>query len=165
VRVRRGEQERAIADLRRAVEINPNSANAFSLLAFAEAAVGLREETKEHGSVAIRLSPRDFWVTGNAQLALAMASYCEREYAEAARWAELAMQSAPRTGPIRHALMIACCARKGDYRRATQEREVLDSFAPDFIPSLFRGDNQVFTRPDDMENLLSGLKLAMSMPE
>src|SRR5205085_4702906 len=111
VRVRRGEQERAIADLRRAIEINPNSANALCLLAFAEAAVGLRQEAKGHGSLAIRLSPRDFWITGNAQLALAMASYCEREYAEAVRWAELAMQSAPRTGPIRHAIMIACCAR------------------------------------------------------
>jgi hypothetical protein len=63
------------------------------------------------------------------------------------------MQSAPRTGPIRHALMSAA-----------QEREVLDGFAPEFPPSLFRGENQVFTRTEDMEHLLSRLTLTMSKP-
>src|SRR5207248_1548104 len=150
----------AIADLRRAIEINPNSANALCLLAFAEAAVGLRQEAQEHGSLALRLSPRDFWITGNAQLALAMASYSAREYEEAVRWAELAMQSAP-TGPIRRAVMIACLGHSGDQKRAAQERAVLDSFAPDFVRSLFRGENRVFARTDDMEHLLTGLKLAM----
>jgi len=33
VRVRRGEQERGIADLRRALEVNPNSVNALATLA------------------------------------------------------------------------------------------------------------------------------------
>ena len=135
----------------------------LAFTSFAEAAVGLRQEAKEHGSLALRLSPRDFWITGNAQLALAMASYSAREYAEAVRWAELAMQSAP-TGPIRRAVMIACLGRSGDQKRAAQERAVLDSFAPDFIRSLFRGENQVFARTDDMEHLLTGLKLAMSEP-
>jgi hypothetical protein len=37
---------------------------------------------------------------------------------------------------------------------------VLDGFSPDFIASLFRGENRVFTRPKDMEHLLSGLRLA-----
>lgn len=41
---------------------------------------------------------------------------------------------------------IACCARADDLPRAAQERTVLDGFAPDFIPSLFRGQNPVFTR-------------------
>ena len=33
-------------------------------------------------------------------------------------------------------------------------------FAPDFIPSMFRGENRVFTRAEDMEHLLEGLRLA-----
>ena len=37
---------------------------------------------------------------------------------------------------------------------------MLDGFAPDFVASLFRGENRVFTRPDDMEHLLDGLRLA-----
>jgi hypothetical protein len=56
--------------------------------------------------------------------------------------------------------MIACCAQAGDMQRAAQEQMVLDGFAPDFIASLFRGENRVFTRPEDMEHLLDGLRLA-----
>jgi adenylate cyclase len=159
VRVWRGEQERAIAELRRAIEINPNSANTVAVLAFAEATAGLGEEAKAHALLAHRLSPRDTWVSGNAELALAMASYCAHEYAEAVRWTEQSIQSHPRA-PIRRAIMIGCCARAGDMQRAAQERAVLDGFAPDFIPSLFRGENRVFTRPEDMEHLLDGLRLA-----
>lgn len=152
--------ERAIADLRRALEVNPNSASTLMWLAFAEAGAGLGEEAKAHALLALRLSPRDIWI-GNAQLALATASYCAREYLEAVHWAELAIQSLP-TAPIRRAIMIACCARAGDLQRAAQERAVLDGFAPDFIASLFRGENRVFTRPEDMAHLLEGLRLAGS---
>jgi tetratricopeptide (TPR) repeat protein len=159
VRASRGEQEQAIADLRRAREVNPNSANTLMWLAFTEATVGLNQDAKEHALLALRLSPRDFVLNGNAQLALAMASYCAREYTEAMRWAELAIQSLPRA-PIRRAIMIGCCARAGDLQRATRERIILDGFAPDFISSLFRGENRVFTRPQDMEHLLEGLRLA-----
>ena len=56
--------------------------------------------------------------------------------------------------------MIAGCARAADLEKAAQERAVLDGFAPDFIASLFRGENRVFTRPEDMEHLLEGLRLA-----
>jgi adenylate cyclase len=157
-RVMRGERERGIADLRRALEVNPNAAATLSLLAWCEATTGLGEEAKTHALLALRLSPRDPFI-GGAQLALAMANYCAREYAEAVHWAGLAIQSQP-TAPIRRAIMIACCARAGDLQKAAQERVVLDGFAPDFIASLFRGENRVFTRPEDMEHLLEGLQLA-----
>jgi adenylate cyclase len=161
VRVWRGEQERGIADLRRAVEVNPNSATALMWLAFDETTVGLGPDAKEHALLALRLSPRDPWVSGNAHLALGMASYSAHEYAEAVRWIELAIQTHPKA-PIRRAIMIACCARAGDLQKAAQERAVLDGFAPDFVPSLFRGENPVFTRAEDMEHLLDGLRLAAS---
>jgi adenylate cyclase len=83
VRVSRGEQERAIADLRRALNVNPNSAHTLMWLAITEAAVGLGQDAKEHALLALRLSPRDSWLNGNAQLALASASYSAREYSEA----------------------------------------------------------------------------------
>jgi tetratricopeptide (TPR) repeat protein len=158
VRVARGEHERGIADLRRALEVNPNSALTLMALAWSEATVGLGEEAKAHALLALRLSPRDVFI-GVAQLALAMASYTAREYPEAVHWAELAIQSQP-AAPIRRAIMIACCARAGDLQRSAEERAVLDGFAPDFIASLFRGENRVFTRPDDMEYLLDRLRLA-----
>jgi tetratricopeptide (TPR) repeat protein len=157
-RLMRGEQERGIADLRRALDVNPNSAITLVLLSWAEATAGLGQEAKAHALLALRLSPRDLHI-GGAQLALAMTSFSAREYVEAVRWAELAIQSEP-AAPIRRAIMIACCARAGDLQKAAQERVVLDGFAPDFIASLFRGENRVFTRPDDIEHLLDGLRLA-----
>ena len=36
---------------------------------------------------------------------------------------------------------------------------MLDGFAPHFIASLFQGENRVFTRQEDMEHLLEGLRL------
>ena len=129
------------------------------MLAFAEAKVGLGQEAKAHALLSLRLSPRDPWVSGNAQLALAMASYSAREYEEAMRWSELAIQSHPRA-PVRRAILIACCTRAGDQQRGVHKQAVLDGFAPDFIASLLRGENRVFTRPEDMEHLLEGLRLA-----
>jgi adenylate cyclase len=67
-RVMRGEQERGIADLRRALEVNPNSAITLIFLAFAEATAGLRQDAEAHALLALRLSPRDLRI-GGAQLA------------------------------------------------------------------------------------------------
>ena len=92
-----------------------------------------------------------------------MANFTLRDYAEAVRWCESAIQVSHRA-PIRRALMIACSARAGDMVRARAEIAVLNSFAPGFIASLFRGENPVFTHREDMEHLLDGLRLA-GLPE
>ncbi len=158
LRVGRGERERGIADLRRALDANPNSVRTLNMLAMAEAAAGLGQDAREHALSSLRLNPHDRGI-GDAHLALAMASFAGRDYAEAMRWIEQAIQSAP-TAPWRRALMIACCARSGNRQRAVEERTALDSFAPDFIPALFRGGHTMFAKPEDMEHLLEGLRLA-----
>jgi len=158
VRVTRGEYSGGLADLRRAQEVNPNYAFAIIALAFAEATTGLAQEAVAHAQLAIRLSPRDYAI-GIAHLALAMAKFTQHDYEEAARWCESAIQAHHRA-PIRRALMIACSARAGDMKRAGSEIRVLDSFAPGFVSSVFRGQNPVFTRKEDMKNLLDGLRLA-----
>jgi adenylate cyclase len=158
VRVARGEHSGGIADLRRAHEVNPNYAFALIALSFAEATVGLAQEAQAHAHLAIRLSPRDYGI-GTAHLALAMAHFRQNNYDEAVRWCEFAIQTSHRA-PIRRCLMIACSARAGDMARARSEIAVLNGFAPDFIASLFRGQNPVFTRKEDMKNLLGGLRLA-----
>lgn len=158
IRVMRGEYSGGLADLRRAHEVNPNYTFAITALAFGEATTGLAREAEAHAQLAIRLSPRDYLI-GTAHLALAMAHFVLRNYEEAARWCESAIQAQHRA-PIRRALMIACSAQAGDMVRARSEIAVLDGFAPEFIASLFRGENQVFARKEDMENLLGGLRLA-----
>ena len=136
VRVNRGEYDGGLADLRRAYQINPNYAAAIIVLAFAEATTGLAREAEAHAKIALRLSPRDYYI-GTAHLALAMAHFTLRNYDEAVRWCESAIQVSHRA-PIRRALMIACSARAGDMARAGAEIAVLDSFAPGFIASVFR---------------------------
>jgi adenylate cyclase len=158
VRVIQGEHERGLADLRRALEVNPNCSLSLMWLALCEAMTGQGEAARAHATLSLRLNPRDFWI-GVPHLALAMVSFAARDYAEAARWAELAIQSEPAV-PFRRAIMIACCARTGDLERAARERVVLDGFAPNFMASLFRGEIQVFRRSEDIENLLDGLRLA-----
>jgi adenylate cyclase len=138
--------------------VNPNFASAIITLAFAEATVGLAEEAKANAQLALRLSPRDYNI-GTAHLALAMAYFKLRDYVEAARWCESAIQVSHRA-PIRRALMIACSAQAGDMTRARSETAVLDDFAPGFIRSMFRGENPVFARREDMQHLLEGLRLA-----
>jgi len=43
---------------------------------------------------------------------------------------------------------------------ARAEIAVLNSVAPDFLGSVFRGENPVFIRGEDMQHLLAGLRLA-----
>jgi len=158
IRVIRGEYDGGLADLRRAHEVNPNYATAIIMLAFAEATAGLAQEAKAHAQLALRLSPRDTSI-GTAHLALAMAHFTLRDYVEAVRWCESAIQVSHRA-PIRRALMIACSARAGDMARAQAEIAVLDGFAPGFVGSMFHGENPVFARREDMLHLLDGLRLA-----
>ncbi len=154
----RGEPERGLADLRRAVDVNPNAALSLMWLAMCEAMAGQGDAARTHATLSLRLNPRDTWI-GVAHVALALVSFAARDYREAARQAELAIQSEPAV-PLRRAIMIACCAQLGDKPRAARELAALNGFAPDFIPLLYRGDFQVFRRPEDMEHLLDSLRLA-----
>ena len=158
VRTMRGEHERGVADLRRAVESNPNASQSLMWLAASEAMAGESEPAMVHARLGMRLNPRDAWI-GIAQLAMAMAEFCAGRFAEAAGWADLAIQSEP-GAPVRRAVMVACCAHLGDMERAARQRAELDGIAPEFLASLRRGDIAVFRRPQDMARLLDGVALA-----
>jgi len=158
VRVIKGEQERGLVDLRRALEVNPNSSLSLMWLALCEAMAGSGEEARAHANQSLRLNPRDFWI-GVAHLALAMVSFLARDYADATHWAELSIQSEP-AAPFRRTIMIASSALNGDAGRAARELATLNGFAPEFVASLFRGEVSVFRRPEDVAHLLEGLRLA-----
>jgi tetratricopeptide (TPR) repeat protein len=158
LRVLKGEQERGLADLRRALEVNPNSSLSLMWLALCEAMAGSGADARTHATLSLRLNPRDLWI-GVAHLALAMVSFTEHDYADAQRWAELAIQAEPAV-PFRRAIMVACCALNGETERAARELATLNGLAPDFVASLFRADVKLFNRPEDVAHLLDGLRLA-----
>ena len=59
LRVVRGDPDRGLADLRRALEVNPNSSLSLMWLALCEAMAGLADEARTHAMQSLRLNPRD----------------------------------------------------------------------------------------------------------
>lgn len=150
-----GNRERGIADMRKALELNPNDASVMFFLSWAEAAAGNAARARDMAAQALRMSPKDIWV-GVAHLGCAMAAFLERNFDDLRGWAELAIQSHP-TAPIRRVLMIAYAAEVGDSGLLRVHREALETIAPDFIPSLLRGDYEPFHRPEHTKMLCESL--------
>jgi len=158
VEVFAGDSARGAANLRRALELNPNDAAILFILSFTEASAGFVDRAKELAAQALRMSPKDRSV-GAAHLAYAMSAFIEQDFTRLREWAELAIQSHP-GAPIRRVLMIAYAAEVGDAPLLRTHLEKVQSVAPDFIPSLFRGDYRPFHKPEHMKMLLDSLRKA-----
>lgn len=146
------------SDLRRAHEMNPNDIAILRNLSWAEASEGNVERAKSLAMQAMRLSPKDRFL-GVAYLALAMCAFIEDDLPQMRRWAELGLQSQA-SGAIRRTMMIAYAIQVGDRELCRQHVEKLQAIAPDFIPSLFRGDFKAFHREEHMQKLLGVLRRA-----
>ncbi len=157
-RFRNGQYQDANRDFRRAHELNPNDTLVLNFWAWCEASAGEFENAKKHAHMALRLSPIDPFA-GVSSLALAMAAFVEKDAASFEEWAGKAIQAHP-NAPIRRAMMIAYAAEAGDQQMLKTHLDELTRFAPEFIDSLFRGDNQLFQQPEHMEMLLDGLRKA-----
>ncbi|MBI1847799.1 MAG: hypothetical protein HY294_01950 [Candidatus Rokubacteria bacterium] len=153
-----GDFARGAADQRRAHELNPNDTMILFLLSWTEASAGNVDRAKKLAEQALRMSPKDRWI-GTAHLAYACAAFIEQDFPRLREWAELAIQSHP-SAPIRRVLMIAYAVEVGDAPLLRTHLEKLQGVAPDFIPSLFRGDYRPFHRPEHMTMLLDSLRKA-----
>jgi TolB-like protein len=160
----RGEHEAAVADHQHAFSLNPNFVINIFTMAWCESLAGYTEEARDHAALGLRLSPRDneLWL-GVAYLALAQASFADGDFEKCKEWAQLAIQMHPRA-PIRQALMIACCVHNGDLEEAKEHAKFLDSFSPNFIPSVLRGDLTLYKMPEHNALLVEGLRKA-GLPE
>jgi TolB-like protein/Flp pilus assembly protein TadD len=156
----RGEHNEAVADYRRAFALNPNFAVNIFMMAWCESMTGFTEQAREHAALGLRLSPRDndIWL-GTAYLALAQASFADGDFEKCREWGTLAIQMHPRA-PIRRTLMIACCAFNGDLEEAKDHIDYLESFSPEFIPSVLRGDLTLYKMSEHNALLAEGLRKA-----
>lgn len=153
-----GNFEPGAADLRKAHELNPNDAFILFVLSWNEAAEGNVAVARELAAQAVRLSPKDRRI-GVAHLTYAMAAFIDHDLPQLRASAELAIQSQS-TAPIRRVLMIVYAAETGEDALLQTHLEAVQSVAPDFIPSLFRGDYRPFHRPEHMKLLLDSLRKA-----
>ena len=153
-----GDYGPAAADLRQALALNPNDATVLFYLSFLEAAEGYTGRAKELAALALRMSPKDRWVS-TAQLAFALCAFIERDWQALHDWADLAIQ-AQGTHPIRRVLMIAFAAEVGDQPLLRKHLGRLQAVAPDFIGSLFRGDYRPLHREEHLQMLLASLRKA-----
>jgi len=156
----RREYDLALADYRRALELNPNLALNLFTMAWSEAVAGLAAEAREHAQMALKLSPRDtdIWL-GWAYAALELASFIEGDFAEAVKWGRLAIQMHA-TMPFRQVVIVASYGYLGDLEAAKSHVEALDAFAPEFLPAVLSGNIEVCKLPEHNALVVEGLRRA-----
>jgi TolB-like protein/Tfp pilus assembly protein PilF len=84
----------ALADARRAHQLNPNDVEVLRILASLETGVGEHEQAIAHAEQALRLSPRDSlsYITFGL---LAFVTFGAKQYAESVDWASRALNNMP----------------------------------------------------------------------
>jgi TolB-like protein/Tfp pilus assembly protein PilF len=147
----------AVSRLEKAIDLNPNLANAYGALGQALALAGEYEAAVTHINKAIRLSPHDPFVVywfGH----LGVASFADERYEDACYWGRKTIQQNPMF-PGGHRLVAASCGQLGRMQEATKELKELLLLMPGMTADDVR--KQVpFKRSSDMERYIEGLRKA-----
>ncbi len=156
----RREYDFALADYRRALELNPNLALNLFTMAWSEAVAGLAAEAREHAQMALKLSPRDtdIWL-GWAYASLELVSFIEGDFAEAVKWGRLAIQMHAKM-PFRQVVMVAGYGYLGDLEAAKFHVDAVKAFAPDILPAVLSGNIEVYKLPEHNALVVEGLRRA-----
>ena len=150
------DHEGAVAELQRAIEINPNFSLGYGSLGTALAWGGRAEEALENNEVALRLNPRDpsnffrFFANG-------LAHFTAGRYQDAAAWATRSLRS-KRVFRIPYLVRITALAEGGDVDRARLAADDMRAHVPDVTRDYL--DRLPFIREQDRKALVRGLELA-----
>ena len=152
----------ALADARRAHEMNPNDVFVLWCLAWLESAAGEHERAIEHGHQILRLNPRDSRSHDIYHL-LGYASFGAKRYAEGIAWELRALNDKP--GMIQPLAVLTTCyvgANEIDKARAAfaegQRR------APDFFRRRLEG-KLFHARPEDRQRGLTFFRIAAGLED
>ena len=105
----RRKHESAIAELKRAIELNPNCSLAFGSLGTVLSYSGEPDESIKNNEIAIRLNPRDISIFFRYS-GLAMAHFVAGRYSEATQWARKCIHRKP-IWRVGHAVLVASLAQ------------------------------------------------------
>src|SRR5262249_18835868 len=117
----------ALADARRAYELNPNDTFVLRILGSLEALAGEPECAIEHLQQVLRLNPRDprSYMTHNI---LASACFIAKRYADATEWASRALRERPQLVPA-HIYVVLDLVGVGEIGKAKAMFETLQKVA------------------------------------
>ncbi len=152
----RTQHERALASLRRALEINPNCSLAHGSIGTVLAWAGQHDASVARNEFALGMNPQDP-STFFRHFGLALAHYLASRYERALDHASAVLQMRP-SWWLGQLLYAASCAQLG---RRDEARPILDELArvrPDITISWLRVLPHAHSR--DREHLLDGLRLA-----
>jgi len=156
----RKKNDMAVAELERAVELNPNCSLAYGSLGTVLSFSGEPDRSIKNNEIAIRSNPKDpgifFRFSG-----IAMAHFVASRYSQAALWAQKSIHRKP-TWRIGHAVL---CASLAHLNRLEEAKEMIDHYLeiiPDATISEFR--HLPFKSIDDIQRFKEGLRKA-GLPE
>jgi TolB-like protein/Tfp pilus assembly protein PilF len=157
----RGKRDTAIAELKRAIELNPNCSLAYGSLGTVLSILGEPDESIRNNEIAIRSNPKDpsifFRYSG-----IAMAHFRTGRYSEASQWARKSTNRKP-NWRIGHAVLVSSLAQLDLLEEA---KAALDNFLENIPNETISALRKVlpFKNPDDAVRLEGGLRKA-GLPE
>jgi tetratricopeptide (TPR) repeat protein len=154
--------DEALANLRHAYELNPQSVATLASLAFGEIAVGNSERVFDYLQQALRFSPLDpqkFHI----HILLAMACLCTRQYEEGVNYARQGVGQAPEYG-ILHTYLAANLVGIGDIEAARQALASARRFSPGFVERGL-GEKLKFRNPQHLHRATTFLRIAAGLED
>ena len=156
----RRKHELAVAELKRAIELNPNCSLAYGTLGTVLSYSGEPDESIKNNEIAIRLNPRDISIFFRYS-GLAMAHFVAGRYSEAAQWARKCIHRKP-IWRVAHAVLVASLAQLDHTKEAKEAvSNYLENIPGDTISKL---RFLPFKNHTDANRLEKGLRIA-GLPE
>jgi adenylate cyclase len=152
----------ALADARRAQEMNPNDTFVLRILGILEAAAGEPERAIEHLHQVMRLNPRDPRSRMTYSI-LAFASFGTKQYAEGLRWASRAINDMP-TLAMPHVSLTYCLIGAGEIDRAKAAFAAGQKLAPKHFKVRLEGTSE-YARPEDRARQRTFLRIAAGLED
>jgi TolB-like protein len=156
----RRNHELAVAELKRAIELNSNCSLAYGSLGTVLSYSGEPDESIKNNEIAIRLNPKDISIFFRYS-GLAMAHFVAGRYSDAVQWARKCIQRKP-IWRIGHAVLATSLAQLGLLEEA---KKAVDKYI-EIIPEETISEIRIlpFMKPDDAHRFEFGLRIA-GLPE
>lgn len=154
--------DEALANLRRANELNPNDAGALRRLGFGEAVCGNPHQGIEYMTRWLRVSPRDPG-TYQVHTYLGIACFFARNYEETLQWASLASHEAPNF-PQPHLFSALAYVGLAEIDKAKAAFDRLRHIAPDYIQARLEG-TLPFRKAEDRERYAVFMRIAAGLED